>query len=230
VADETPGTGDSLPPQLARLPPGRHGLPRDFVAHNHRDRLIAACSQQVQERGYGATTVADIIRAAAVSRRTFYEHFESKEACFIGTYDLLMGYLRSRVFAAFEEKSAWPEQVRAGLAALLRFLAERPDLARLCMVEPLAAGPPVSDHHREKVAGFTPLFAPGRAGEKGAENGPAEGTEEAVLAGIASLVTRRIVAGQAKQLPGLLPDLVETALTPFLGVDEAVRFARQQAP
>jgi len=214
-----------LPPQLARLPPGRHGLPRDFVAANHHDRLVAACSQQVQERGYAETTVAHIIKAAAVSRRTFYEHFDDKEACFIATYDLLMDHLRARVFAAFEAESSWPDQVRAGLGAMLEFFAEQPGLARLAMVEPLAAGPPVSEHHRLAVAGFAPLLA-GGPDPSGPDRPPAE-TEEAVVAGLASLITRRIVLGQAEQLPELLPELVATALTPFLGTAEAERIGRE---
>ncbi len=220
MAADQPGREDSLPPQLARLPPGRHGLPRDFVAANHRDRLIAACAQQVQEHGYGETTVATIIKAAAVSRRTFYEHFKDKEACFIATYDLLMGFLRERVFAAFGAEDEWPLQVRAGLGAMLDFFAEQPGLARLAMVEPLAAGPPVSQHHRREVSHFAWLLAPGgsdRAGE----------TEEALAAGLATVITRRIVLGQAELLPELLPELLATALTPFLGAAEAERIAGQ---
>lgn len=227
MAADRSGREESLPPQLARLPPGRHGLPRDFVTANHRDRLLAACAQQVQENGYAATTVATIIAAAAVSRRTFYEHFDSKEACFIATYDLLMGHLRQRVFAAAEAEEEWPRQVRAGLTAMLDFFAERPGLARLAMVEPLAAGPPVSEHHRQAVAAFVPLLG------GGLEATPAEAAEgsegEAVVAGVASLITRRIVVGQAERLPEQLPELLEAALTPFLGAAEAERFARSSA-
>jgi len=225
MAAEQPGRDEALPPQLARLPPGRHGLPRDFVAANHRDRLIAACSQQVQERGYGDTTVAHIIKAAAVSRRTFYEHFDDKEACFIATYDLLMSYLRARVFTAFEAESSWPDRVRAGLGAMLDSFAEQPGLARLAMVEPLAAGPPVSEHHRLAVADFASLLVD--APDVHVADRAAGEAEKAVVAGLASLVTRRIVLGQAEQLPALLPDLVATALTPFLGAAEAERIARE---
>lgn len=222
MAADQPGRDESLPPQLARLPPGRHGLPRDFVAANHRDRLIAACSQQVQEHGYGDTTVATIIKAAAVSRRTFYEHFDSKEACFIATYDLLMEHIRERVFAAFEAEEEWPLGVRAGLGELLGFLAAEPGLARLAMVEPLAAGPPVSEHHRREVARFAQLLAPG-----GPSTEQAGETEEAIVAGLASVITRRIVLGQAERLPELLPDLAATALTPFVGSEEAEHIARE---
>ena len=221
------GSGDLLPPQLARLPPGRHGLPREFVAANHRDRLIAACAQEVLERGYGETTVAHIIKAAAVSRRTFYESFESKEACFLATYDLLMDHLRGRVFEAFTAETEWPEQLRASLAAMLDFLAEEPGLARLCMVEPLAAGPPISDYHRAAVDGFAPLLSAGRNPERPGE--PPVGTEEAVAFGIAQLIMRRIVGGDVEDLKSLAPDLVETALTPFLGAAEAEKVSRRPA-
>jgi AcrR family transcriptional regulator len=225
MAADQPGRDEPLPPQLARLPPGRHGLPRDFVAANHRDRLIAACSQQVQERGYEETTVATIIKAAAVSRRTFYEHFADKEACFIATYDLLVDHLRARIFAAFEAEAEWPLQMRAALGEMLGFFAAEPGLARLALVEPLAAGPPVSEHHRETVASFAPLLAGGR--EVAGGDAPTAETEEAVVAGIAGLVTRRIVAGEAAGLPQLLPELLATTLAPFLGAAEAERIARE---
>ena len=75
------------PPELSRLPPGRHGLPRDFVVHNQRERLIAGLAEAVAEKGYGGTTIADITRHAAVSRRTFYEHFDGKDECFVAAFD-----------------------------------------------------------------------------------------------------------------------------------------------
>ncbi len=92
------------PPELARLPPGRHGLPREFVAHNQRERLIAGLAEAIAENGYAGTTIAHITRHAAVSRRTFYEHFASKDECFVAAYDTVMEELRERVAAAFEER------------------------------------------------------------------------------------------------------------------------------
>lgn len=227
MAGETPDKDAELPPQLARLPPGRHGLPREFVAANHRDRLVAACVQEVQKRGYGEMTVADIIKTAAVSRRTFYEFFDSKQTCFEATYDVVFGHVRKLVLEGFASAREWPEQMRAGLAAMLRFFAEEPRLAHLCMVEPLAAGPPIADHHRDAVKGFAVLLDAGRE-QEGAES-PPQGTSEAVVAGIASLINRRIVAGEAEQLEQLLPDVLESALAPFLGAAEAERVARQPA-
>jgi AcrR family transcriptional regulator len=62
------------------LPPGRHGLPREFVIKNQQHRLLTALASCFSERGYNATTVAHITKSASVSRRTFYEHFDDKEA------------------------------------------------------------------------------------------------------------------------------------------------------
>jgi AcrR family transcriptional regulator len=216
------------PPELARLPPGRHGLSREFVEENHRDRLIAACAQTVERHGYADASVARIIEAAAVSRRTFYEHFSSKEDCFVATYDTAMENLRRRMGAAVEAAGGWPRNVPAALEEMLRFLAAEPGLARLCMVETLAAGPPVSNHHRQTVAALAPLLRAGRIEAEGGEGAPIE-TEEAVIAGVASLITRWIVMGRAERLPELLPDAVTVALTPFLGVDGAGRIAAAQA-
>jgi AcrR family transcriptional regulator len=219
---------DSAPPErapLGRLPSGRHGLPRNLVSTNHRERLIAACAQTVPERGYGCTTVADIIKAAAVSRRTFYEYFDGKEACFLATYDLVISHLRERMTAAFEAEAEWPASVRAALAAMLGFFAEEPALARICLVEPLAAGPPIAEHHRQTIESFTPFLEAGR--EPGRPGDPPPDTEAAVVAGMAMLITGRVVAGEADRLQELLPGLLETALAPFLGAAEAERIGRQ---
>ncbi|HSK50355.1 MAG TPA: TetR/AcrR family transcriptional regulator [Solirubrobacterales bacterium] len=224
MAAEKPADDSSLPPELARLPPGRHGLPRDFVAVNHRDRLIAACVQVVGEKGYVEMTVADVIKEAAVSRRTFYEFFDDKEACFLAAYDTVFGHFAQRALDAYSAQEAWPDRVRAGLRAMLQFLAAEPLLARLMMVEPLAAGPPLSDHHREGIGRFASLLDAGR--EEGAES-PAEGTADFVLAGAAFLIIQRIIAGEAEQLEELLPAILESVLAPYLGPAAAERIARE---
>lgn len=225
MTPETPEGDVSQPLRLARLPSGRHGLPREFVAENHRDRLIAACVQEVAKQGYLEMTVADIIKTAAVSRRTFYEFFESKEACFLATYDVVFAHLTKVVLDAYASRDAWVEQVRAALSAFLEFLADEPPLARLCLVEPLAAGPPISDHLRDGVGAFAALLDQGRKLD-GAESPPPR-TADAVIAGTVSLIIQRIVAGEAEQLEELLPDLLESCLAPYLGAAEAERIARE---
>lgn len=216
------------PPELARLPPGRHGLPREFVAHNQRERLIAGLAEAIAENGYAGTTIGHITRHAAVSRRTFYEHFKSKDECFVAAYDTVMTELRERVGSAFEEEDEWPRSIKAGIAAMLRFLVAEPHLARLCMVEALVAGPVVVERYDSAIQSFVPYFLLGREGRPPqvlARLSPT--TEEALVGGMVSLISRRIIAGKTAELESLLPDLVEFTLTPYLGSEAAAAIARE---
>jgi AcrR family transcriptional regulator len=229
-ADTPVEPAPEYPPELARLPPGRHGLPREFVAHNQRERLIAGLAEAIAENGYSGTTIAHITRHAAVSRRTFYEHFSSKDECFVAAYDTVMEELRERVAQAFETGDDWPRAVKAGIGAMLAFLAAEPNLARLCMVEALVAGPVVVERYDAAIQSFVPYFQTGREGR------PPEvldrlspTTEEALVGGMVSLISRRIIAGKTAELETLLPDLVEFTLTPYLGSAEAARVAQQSS-
>jgi AcrR family transcriptional regulator len=215
------------PPELARLPPGRHGLPREFVARNQHERLIAGLAEAVAENGYAGTTIAHITRHAAVSRRTFYEHFNSKDECFIAAYDTVMTELNRRIGEAFDQEEEWPQAVRAGLAAMLEFLVSEPHLARLSMVEALVAGPVVIERYDAAIQGLVPYFEAGRKGRPDdVLAGLSSTTEEALVGGIVSLISRRIFADRTDELEALLPDLVEFALTPYLGSAEAAKVAR----
>jgi AcrR family transcriptional regulator len=226
---KSPESVTEYPPELSRLPPGRHGLPREFVVHNQRERLIAGLAEAVAENGYASTTIAHITRHAAVSRRTFYEHFNSKDECFVAAYDVVMEQLRERVDAAYEEQDEWPQALRAGLGAMLSFLAAEPNLARLSMVEALVAGPVVVERYDAAIRSLVPYLEAGREGRSAAvlaQLSPT--TEEALVGGMVSLISRRIIAGRAAELEQLLPDLVEFTLTPYLGTAEAAKIAQRR--
>lgn len=216
------------PPELARLPPGRHGLPREFVARNQRERLIAGLAEAIAEHGYAGTTIAHITREAAVSRRTFYEHFASKDECFVAAYDTVMEELRERVAEGFAAADEWARGVKAAIAAMLGFLSAEPSLARLCMVEALVAGPVVVERYDAAIQSFVPYFRSGR------KDRPPEvlerlspTTEEALVGGMVSLISRRVLAGRTAELVDLLPDLVEFVLTPYLGGAAAAEIAHE---
>jgi AcrR family transcriptional regulator len=209
----------------SRLPAGRHGLPREFIVQNQRERIITALVDTVAERGYNATTVAHITKAASVSRRTFYEHFADKEACFLAAYDMVAGHIKDSMRVAAEAFDDWPQQVRAALATMLRFLAGEPELARLVMIEPVAAGGEIAARHRASMQGFVEILKAGRPEHSGDRPLP-EATEETLVGGILSLIVREISADRAAELEKLLPDLVELTLSPYLGGEEAERLAR----
>lgn len=225
MARGTPEDDVSPLPQLARLPPGRHGLPREFVAENHRDRLIAACVQEVAKQGYLEMTVADVIKTAAVSRRTFYEFFDSKEACFLAVYDLVLDHVRGLAETAMRADGDWPHRVKETFVAVLDFIAAQPELARIALWEPVAAGGSVAAHHEETMERFARLLHAERPVKETAA--PDESTQRATFIGIVSLLNRRLASPGPALERELLPELVEAYLTPYLGVAEAERIARE---
>jgi AcrR family transcriptional regulator len=219
------GAAKSEAGDSSRLPAGRHGLPREFIVQNQRERIITALVDTVAERGYNATTVAHITKAASVSRRTFYEHFADKEACFLAAYEMVADHIRDSMRVAAEAFDDWPQQVRAALATMLRFLAGEPELARLVMIEPVAAGGEIAARHRASMQGFVEILKAGRPEHSGDRPLP-EATEETLVGGLLSLIVREISADRAAELEKLLPDLVELTLSPYLGGEEAERLAR----
>src|SRR5262245_3716785 len=105
------------------LPRGRHGLPREFVAQNQRERLLVATAGALDERGYDGTTVSLISASARVSKSDFYRHFASKDDCFHAAYDDAVERLRKTVLEACTGHDEWADGVCAGLAAGLDSLA-----------------------------------------------------------------------------------------------------------
>jgi AcrR family transcriptional regulator len=207
---------------VERLPRGRHGLSREFVAQNQRERLFAALAECLHESGYDQTTVSTIGKRAGVSKSDFYKQFESKDACFLAAYDDAVERIRERVTAACEEEGEWPARVLAALTSLLDFLAAEPAQARLVLVEGLRAGRGVYDSYQGALQSFVPYLRDGAPSPTDGAPVP-EASDEAVVGGIASLLSSRVLAGKTEQLGDFLPDVAEFALTPYLGTAEARR-------
>jgi len=226
VSEERSAAEVDTPEELGPLPAGRHGLSREQVAHNQRERLVAGLAHAVAEHGYHDTTITHITKAASVSRRVFYENFAGKEDCFLAAFDIIVAHLRELMADAAQPIPDWPHQVVAGLGAMLRFFASEPELARLSLIDSLAAGPVVGERYRTALLGFAPMLEPGRAFRASARPLPAS-REESLLGGLTSLISRSIASGRTEQLEELLPDLTEFLLTPYLGPDEAERLAAE---
>jgi len=204
------------------LPRGRHGLSREFIAENQRGRLLAAIAASLEEYGYDGTTVAAISSTAGVSKSDFYRHFGSKDECFVSAYDEAVEALRADVVSACAGEDGWAAGVCAGLCAALGGLAAEPGQANLLLVEGLRAGPGVYGRFQGAVESFVPYLRNGAPPGTGSGR-PPEAADEAVVGGIASLLGRRVLAGEASRLRRFFPELAEFALTPYLGVAEARR-------
>jgi AcrR family transcriptional regulator len=209
---------------MKRLPRGRHGLSPEFVAQNQRARLIAGLTEVLHEVGYQKTTVSLIGQRASVSKSDFYKHFQSKDDCFFAAYDEAIERIRKEVLGACagHDKSDWSSRMCDGIAALLTFFARDPALASISLVEGLRAGRGVYDRYQAAVESFVPYLCEGAPRTPDGDPVPAA-TDEAVVGGIASLLGRRVLAGEAEQIDKLLPDVLEFALTPYLGATEARR-------
>jgi AcrR family transcriptional regulator len=198
------------------------------LAHNQRERLLNAVATVVGERGYNGTTVELITETASVSNRTFYENFESRADCFAAAYEALDNYLASVVADAIEPEDDWPAQVAAAARALIGFLASRPSLARLYLVESLVAGESMIELRQRSADRLTALLAPGREG-RGLDPSRAAAVEEGLIGGILTLLGRRVAAGEAEQLESYAPAVIEFALAPYLGPEDARAVANSEA-
>jgi len=176
----------------------------------------------VAAKGYAATTVADLTREAGISRTTFYEMYEDKEACFLAAYDSAFDMLYRRVSAAFEAEEGWPRRARAGLATLLDMLAEEPGVARLALVDVGAAGPAAQRRYRAALQRWTPFFDEGRDFAPGGRKLPAN-TSRMAIGAVAGLLADELAAGRAQQLPGLLSEVLFATLVPYIGPAAAAR-------
>jgi AcrR family transcriptional regulator len=208
-----------------RLPAGRHGLPREFVAENQRERLLNGIVDAVAEHGYNATTIGSITEAAKISRRTFYEHFKDKEGCFLAAYEMIDTHVRGTMLTAAERAGAWPERVQASLAALLEVLSRDLAVARFYLIEPLAAGGEIAARYRDAMAMLAETLRPD--GQAAAAD--TEIRDQVVMGGIVTLVAKRLKASDASRLSELLPDLTELALAPYMDRAEARLLAQKSA-
>jgi AcrR family transcriptional regulator len=207
--------------QPHQLPPGRHGLPREFVLGNQRQRILAAVAEAVSDVGYAAMTVEDIIKAAGVSRRTFYEHFKSKEEAFLVSYDDISAQLMQAVEVAFNRTDSFVTRVEDCMNAFLTLLAAEPAYANMCIVEVLVAGQSAIERRDAVMRQFTELIDRGASDELPKSARPPELTSETLVGGVHEVIYARVLRGETAQLPNVLPDLTFSVLLPYVGREVA---------
>ena len=219
-----------MPPRAKARPKGktdsvpvRPALPREFIASHKRRRIMDAIAELTAEQGYDATKIGDIVRRAGVARKTLYDNFEGKEEVFLAAFDTAVDEVLKQIEAdCGEAEGDWEERVEAGLASFLRYVAENPALARMCMIEALSATPAATERYEEAMQRFVDLV-------KGAvpqDDGLPETIEETLVGGVAWIVYQQIRRDEAEQAEDLLAELSEFMLAPFQG---AAGVARKRA-
>ena len=192
--------------------PVRPALSREFVASHKRRRIMDAIAELTAEQGYDATKIGDIVRRAGVARKTLYDNFEGKEEVFLTAFDTAVNEALERIEAdCAEVEGGWEEQVQAGLASFLRYVAENPALARMCMIEALSATQAATERYEAAMQRFVDLTK--RTVPR--DDQLPETIEETLVGGVAWIVYQQIRRQEAEKAEDLLPELSEFILAPF---------------
>jgi AcrR family transcriptional regulator len=187
------------------LPRGRHKLTREQVTSAQRDRMLRGMADAVAERGYAATTVADVLRRGGVSRETFYEQFSGKQDCFLATLDRSGELLIAVIRAQLEGTEGSPlERFDRGLRIYLDALAAESTVAVVALLESLAAGEPARRHRFAIQERFVDAVAANFAGDPAWQRLPDPVfAARTLVGGISSMVTSTLAAGRPTDLPAL---------------------------
>jgi AcrR family transcriptional regulator len=213
-----------LSERLSKMPPGRHLIPSDFVSQNQRERMLLATAELAAERGYQKTTIELIAKTSRVALVTFYEHFSSKEECFLAAFDESVAAAKEVFAELLNLEEPWQEQISAGLEIFLEMVVKEEARAKLCIVEAQAAGSASLARYQAMLESVAPKLREGREFNPRASRLP-DGLEVAIAGGIAWLVHQRLVADEIEDLKALLPEMLQVTLTPYIGEVEAGRAA-----
>lgn len=140
------------------LPRGRHNLDREVVLASQRGRLIAAFVELAAERGFDSVTIIDIVSLAGTSKRTFYEHFSTKEDCLLQAYDTFRDMLIDAVVGEAGPVEDPVERIRVGVRSYVGVLGEYPYFTRLFLSESMSAGPALADRWIASTEQFASLI------------------------------------------------------------------------
>jgi AcrR family transcriptional regulator len=207
------------PLRLATRPPAF--APETLDAHDRSERALRAFTAVVAERGYADTSINQVVKRASMSQTTFYAHFRNKEDALMAAIDSAGAQIVAAVLPASRRNLDWTHGVRAAFGALFNFLASRPSLARLMMVEVYAAGP---EALRRRDEALRPLEKVLVAGWATSVETPRIATE-VILGAVYGLAYKKIQSDGPESLPSLAAACTYMSLTPFIGAEAACEAA-----
>ncbi|MET0306768.1 MAG: TetR/AcrR family transcriptional regulator [Solirubrobacterales bacterium] len=196
-------------------------------SETRRQLILEAMVRVVGRQGYKATSVADVIVEADVSRTTFYKHFEDKHECFLAAYDMVTERVLDEVVANCNGQQTWLERVRIGLTTIVEMFALDPQLARTAIVEVAAAGADARQRHWNAITKFTEFLEDGEELTGGREL--PDNIALMAAGAVSGLIFDELLTGRAERLPQLLPDLLFALLVPYIGPGAATEEMRRAA-
>jgi AcrR family transcriptional regulator len=174
----------------------------------------------VGERGYANATVKEVAERARIAQDRFHRRFGSKEACFAQAYEEAAERLAAELLEACRGAESWRDGFEAGLARLLRFVAEQSVAAKALMLEVRAARGKAWVKHHELTRRLTAAIDSARD-EPGARPSASATTAGFLAGAIEESICIEIAAGRAAAVERLHPGLTRLAFLQLFGEDDA---------
>ena len=182
--------------------------------------MLNAMRTLVYEDGYAAASVTSLITLARVSSKTFYEHFDTAENCFLAAFEESITEIREMVVPAYQRPGSWSERVRAALEALLTFLQAEREIAALVFLEAPKAGAAVRQRRAQILALLRVAIDGGRSQCTTGAMPPAL-ADEVIVEGAVSVIQARLAAPDPDLLSGLANELMGIIAYSYLGAAAA---------
>ena len=195
------------------------------VVQPFRSRLLDGLATSLTTRGYRDTTVADIVRNAKTSKRTFYDQFASKEECFVELLRTNNEDLITRIRAAIDPDADWEQQVRNAVDAYVAHIASRPAITLSWIREAPALGDaalPLNRHAMEQLTDMVVDLSSGAGFERAGITPISRPVALILLGGFRELTALIVEDGRD------IDELTEPALTAALAILGARSSAQHQ--
>jgi AcrR family transcriptional regulator len=210
---------------------GIPGLPPEGAAlgpEMRRQAILVAMARLAGEKGYGQTSVTDVIAAARLPRTAFYEHFKDKRECFLASCEMLVDEILDEALAGCDGDATWLARVTAGLTTIVERLALDPTLARAVVVEVTAVGAAGRQLQLNAIGRLTEHLDGAR--EPAGDREPPAGVALMSAGAVSGLIFEEVLAGRAAELRTRLPDLIFVMLVPYVGPSAAAAEMRRLSP
>lgn len=219
----SPFVSPSPPSAPKPLGPGRPGLSPEEVAANHRGRILYAAARLAEEKGYVATTIAEITRLAGIDGRAFYGLFVDKQDAFMTLHELGLRQVLDVTASSFFSGASWPDRIWEAARAFTQFLEVNPLITHIGFVEANAVGPGAAQRVQDSHSAFAIFLQEGYMHVTG-DQPPTHAAVEAIVTSVFEMVYLQARTGAKPKVSGLAGQMTFLCLAPFLGAGEANRF------
>lgn len=189
------------------------------------DAMAACCA----EKRYAEVSVGDVVAKAGVSRSTFYNLFEDKEACFLEAYDEILGHFVTEVMNAIRTPDlSWEDQAEKGVRAALDFMSSEPHFSRMCIVDVFSAGPAALERYLSAIRVMAAFINRNRD-RSGSRGEIPDEIANWLISGAVVVIRSKVVDGDTESLPTVGPDIIYGVLCPYVGQEDALERAELYA-